>query len=93
MGFYYYWHMPIKKIELYELRANDIICSIYSKNENKWIRELNDINNNLIQIHKLKVMHTFYENRKIVLYLYQENWMNRINIFKLDINETVAIYI
>lgn len=85
--------MPIKKIELYELRANDIICSVYSKNENKWIRELNDINNNLIQIHKLKVMHAFYENRKMVLYLYQENWMNRINIFKLDINETAAIYI
>jgi|688.fasta_scaffold694071_1 hypothetical protein len=85
--------MPIKKIELYELRANDIICSIYSKNENKWIRELNDINNNLIQIHKLKVMHTFYENKKMVLYLYDENWMNKINIFRLDINETVAISI
>jgi hypothetical protein len=85
--------MPIKKIELYELKANDIICSIYSKNENKWIRELNDINNNLIQIHKLKVMHTFYENKKMVLYLYDENWMNKINIFRLDINETVAISI
>jgi hypothetical protein len=85
--------MPIKKIELYELRANDIICSIYSKNENKWIRELNDINNNLIQIHKLKVINTFYENKKMVLYLYDENWMNKINIFRLDINETVAISI
>jgi hypothetical protein len=95
--FYYYYHqkMPIKKIGLYELRTNDIICSIYSKNENKWIRDLNNIDNHLIHIHQLKVFRFFDENKKWILYLYDENLMNKINIFELnlDINETVAIYI
>jgi hypothetical protein len=82
--------MPIKIIEWYELKTNDIICSIYSRNENKWIRCMNDI-----YIHELKVMRIFNENKKWVLYLYEKNRMNNINIFHInsDIYEKIAIYI
>jgi hypothetical protein len=87
--------MPIKIIEWYELRTNDIICSMYSRNENKWIRYMNNIDNNLINIEELKVMRIFNENKKWVLYLYEKNRMNRINIFHInsDIYEKIAIYI
>lgn len=82
--------MPTKIIEWYELKTNDIICSIYSRNENKWIRNMNDI-----YIDELKVMRIFNENKKWVLYLYEKNRMNNINIFHInsDIYEKVAIYI
>ena len=82
--------MPTKIIEWYELKTNDIICSIYSRNENKWIRGMNDI-----YINELKVMRIFNENKKWVLYLYEKNRMNNINIFHInsDIYEKVAIYI
>jgi hypothetical protein len=82
--------MPTKIIEWYELKANDIICSMYSRNENKWIRDMNNI-----YIDQLKVMRIFNENKKWVLYLYEKNRMNSINIFYInsDIYEKVAIYI
>ena len=84
--------MPIKKVGLYELRANDIICSIYSKNENKWIREMKDMNNNLIYIDQLKVMRFIGENKRLILY--DKNYMNRNNIFQLNDNEIIfSIYI
>jgi len=87
--------MPIKKIALYELKTNDIICSVYSKNKNKWLRDLNNINNNLISINELKVYKSFNKNENWVVYLYDKNSMNNQNIFhlNLDIYETVAIFI
>ena len=87
--------MPIKKIALYELKTNDIICSVYSNNKNKWLRDLNDINNNLISINELTVYKSFNKNENWVVYLYDKNSMNNQNIFhlNLDIYETVAIFI
>jgi len=87
--------MPIKKIGLYELKTNDIICSVYSKNKNKWLRDLNDINNNLISINELTVYKSFNKNENWVVYLYDKNSMNNQNIFhlNLDIYETVAVFI
>jgi hypothetical protein len=87
--------MPIKKIALYELKTNDIICSVYSNNKNKWLRDLNDINNNLISINELTVYKSFNKNENWVVYLYDKNSMNNQNIFhlNLDIYKTVAIFI
>ena len=68
---------------------------MYSKNKNKWLRDLYDINNNLISINELMVYKSFNKNENWVVYLYDKNSMNNQNIFhlNLDIYETVAIFI
>ena len=82
--------MTIKIIYIFELKDGDIISSIYSNKENKWLSKINEI-----YISNLKIKNISYDNNKWLLYLYDNNLMTyRIKI-QLNINdyEKVSIII
>ena len=60
--------MTIKIIYIFELKDGDIISSIYSNKENKWLSKINEI-----YISNLKLKNISYDNNKWLLYLYDKN--------------------
>jgi hypothetical protein len=82
--------MRTKLVDLTGIQSNDIVCSIKNnsniKNKNKWVRTLEDINGNIIDIHKLRVERSLKSGDKWILCLYNKisNKEKQKHVFYID---------
>jgi hypothetical protein len=77
------------KVDLSDIKTGDIICSVWSRVQNKWIRTLKDKDNNDINIHKLEVERSLNGSVNWILCLYQLNSKDckGKHIFYLDLDK------
>ncbi len=71
--------------DLSSLTAGDILVSIKIKPSKKFIRVLNDSDNNPINIHKLKVERSLRSGDKWILCLYKDVSEKEKYVFYLDL--------
>ena len=82
--------MKSKTGDLSGLHIGDVICSIYSKSDKKWIRTLNDRDGNAIHIHKLVVERSLNSNNWILCLLNKNPDLDK-HIFYLDIEDKFMV--
>ena len=83
--------MKSKTGDLSGLHIGDVICSIYSKSDKKWIRTLNDTDGNAIHIYKLVVERSLNGVNNWILCLLNKNPDLDKHIFYLDIDDTFMV--
>ena len=69
------------KTDLTGLKTGDIICSVWSSTDKKWVRILKDNEGNDINIHKLEVERSLNGSNSWILCLYK---LNSIFTSKID---------
>ena len=86
--------MILIKTDLTGVKTGDIICSVWSHADKKWVRTLKDIDGNNINIHKLKVERSL-NGTKWILCLYKLNStdINQKHIFYLDLDNNLKFKI
>ena len=74
---------------LYNVKSGDIMCSIWNKNDKKWVRVLQDNEGNLVYIHKLEVERSLNGSKHWIICLYKQNRINNNEkyVFYLDIDK------
>ena len=78
--------------DLYNVKSGDIMCSIWNKNDKKWVRVLQDNEGNNVCIHKLEVERSLNGSKNWILCLYKQDSTNNNEkyVFHLDIDTIKA---
>lgn len=83
------------KTDITCVKTGDIICSVWSHIDKKWIRILKDKDGNETNIHKLEVERSLNGSHKWILCLHKLNSedKNQKHIFYLDLDDNLKFKI